>query len=279
VNVSRAVGVLAAAMVTLAAAVTAVAVSPTVLGWASGADAAVTITAATPAARVTRARESTSTALTTPRRPSSVPASIEGPQTSDRPLPRTPRDTTAAAPSAAATASVSEAVGTPTTTIVTRSASVEQLAPARVSPPASVEIAGTEVRGFVVPTAVDATTGELAIPDDPTVVGWYQFGPSPGQPGSAVLAGHLDWHRRPGAFHRLGGVALGSIVTIQYADGSSRRFQVVDNTLVPKQSLPVTDVFDRTGLPTLRLITCGGTFDSRTHHYRSNVVVTAVPID
>jgi len=148
-----------------------------------------------------------------------------------------------------------------------------------VSPPAGVEIAGTEVSGFVVPAAVDATTGELAIPDDPAVVGWYQHGPSPGQPGSAVLAGHLDWHRRPGAFYRLGGVSLGSIVTVHYADGSSQRFQVVDNTLVPKQSLPVTDVFDRTGLPTLRLITCGGTFDRRTHHYRSNVVVTAVPID
>ena len=131
----------------------------------------------------------------------------------------------------------------------------------------------------MVPTAVDATTGELAIPDDPTVVGWYQYGPSPGQPGSAVLAGHLDWHRRPGAFQRLGRVSLGSIVTIQYADGSSQRFQVVDNILIPKPSLPVSDVFERTGLPTLRLITCGGTFDRRTRHYRSNVVVTAVPID
>jgi hypothetical protein len=94
-----------------------------------------------------------------------------------------------------------------------------------------------------------------------------------------VLAGHLDWHRRPGAFYRLGRVSLGSIVTIWYADGSSQRFQVVDNTLVPKPALPVTDVFERSGPPTLRLITCGGTFDRRTHHYRSNVVVTAVPID
>jgi hypothetical protein len=276
VNVSRAVGVLAAAVVTLAATVTAVAVWPTVAGWARGADAAVTITAATSAAGVTPARDSISTALMTPRLPSSVPASLEGPPTSDRPPPSAPWDTTAAA--APSAASVSGAAGTPTTTIATRSAGVEQLAPARLSPPASIEIAGTEVRGLVVPTAVDTTTGELAIPDDPTVVGWYQFGPSPGQPGSAVLAGHLDWHRRPGAFFRLGEVSLGSIVTIQYADGSSRRFQVVENTLVPKQSLPVNDVFERTGLPTLRLITCGGTFDRRTHHYRSNVVVTAVPI-
>ena len=278
-NVSRAVGVLAAVAVTFATAVTAAAVLPMVVGWASGADATVTVMAATPTAGVTPARESTSTALTTRRLPSSVLAPIEGPQTSDQPLPSTPRGTAAAARSAAAAAFVPGAAGTPTTTIVTHSASVEQLAPARVPPPVGVEIAGAEVRGLVVPTAVDATTGELAIPDDPTVVGWYQYGPSPGQPGSAVLAGHLDWHRRPGAFQRLGRVSLGSIVTIQYADGSSQRFQVVDNILIPKPSLPVSDVFERTGLPTLRLITCGGTFDRRTRHYRSNVVVTAVPID
>jgi hypothetical protein len=261
VNVSRAVGVLAAAVAVLAAAVAAVAVSPVVVAWAVGADVAVTVMAATPGPP---ARDSASTMLPTRRLPPPVRASIEGPQAPAQPPPST------AAPRAA---------GAPTSTVVTHSASVAQLAPARVVPPTAVEIAGTEVRGFVVPTAVDPVTGELAIPDDPTIVGWYRYGPSPGQPGSAVLAGHLDWHRRPGAFYRLGRVAPGSIVTIRYADGSSQRFQVVDNTLVPKPSLPVSDVFERTGPPTLRLITCGGTFDRRTHHYRSNVVVTAVPID
>jgi sortase (surface protein transpeptidase) len=130
----------------------------------------------------------------------------------------------------------------------------------------------------VVPTAIDATTGELAIPDDPSIVGWYQYGPSPGEPGSAVLAGHLDWHHKPGAFYRLDRIAPGTVITIRYTDGSSRRFQVVENALVPKPSLPVSDVFVRTGPPMLRLVTCGGTFDRATHHYRSNVVVTAVPL-
>jgi len=48
---------------------------------------------------------------------------------------------------------------------------------------------------------------------------------------------------------------------------------------VEKGTLAATDAFARSGPPRLRLITCGGSYDRATHHYRSNVVVTAVPID
>ena len=51
----------------------------------------------------------------------------------------------------------------------------------------------------------------------------------------------------------------------------------VRTRLVDKPELPRAEVFARTGDPTLTLVTCGGQFDSSTHHYRSNVVVTAVP--
>jgi hypothetical protein len=66
-------------------------------------------------------------------------------------------------------------------------------------------------------------------------------------------------------------------VAVTMSDGSVLSWTIVDVTLVAKPELPVSDVFSRTGPPTLTLITCGGTFDRSTHHYRSNVVVTAVP--
>ena len=47
--------------------------------------------------------------------------------------------------------------------------------------------------------------------------------------------------------------------------------------LVDKPAIGVHGVFDRDGESVLRLVTCGGEFDSGRRSYRSNVVVTAVP--
>ena len=61
------------------------------------------------------------------------------------------------------------------------------------------------------------------------------------------------------------------------SDGSEHGFHIVDARMVDKPELPRDEVFARTGAPTLTLVTCGGQFDSSTHHYLSNVVVTALP--
>ena len=41
------------------------------------------------------------------------------------------------------------------------------------------------------------------------------------------------------------------------------------------RSLPTRRIWDRTRQPVLRLITCGGSFDRSTGHYRDNVIVYA----
>ena len=66
-------------------------------------------------------------------------------------------------------------------------------------------------------------------------------------------------------------------MVVGYADGTQRRFTVVERRLIAKPELPVSDVFARTGPPALVLITCGGDFDRSIRRYRSNVVVTAMP--
>jgi hypothetical protein len=89
-----------------------------------------------------------------------------------------------------------------------------------------VAIATTSaVNGPVVPTGVDQSTGELALPADAHVVAWYEYGPSPGDAGSAVLAGHVDWRGAPGIFFELRFVRPGDPVTITMSDGSVRLFQ------------------------------------------------------
>ena len=39
-----------------------------------------------------------------------------------------------------------------------------------------------------------------------------------------------------------------------------------------KTAFPTLAVYADTAVPTIRLVTCGGAFDSTTHHYLSNIV-------
>jgi LPXTG-site transpeptidase (sortase) family protein len=128
----------------------------------------------------------------------------------------------------------------------------------------------------VVPVGVKPGTDELDVPQLDTV-GWYALGPSPGQDGSAVLAGHVDGQGREAVFFRLGRVAVGDPVQVDFADGTTSTFRVVGRQQVPKTQLP-PDLFSRAGPPRLTLITCGGAFNSSTRHYVDNVVVVAEPV-
>ncbi len=121
--------------------------------------------------------------------------------------------------------------------------------------------------------------GQMDVPSNVEDVGWYQFGPSPGEAGSAVLAAHVDLvNQGPGVFFDLKDIALGSLVTVGFDDGSARSFEVVARRVYDKDELPLEQIFSRTGPPVLTLITCGGGFSRSDRSYDSNVVVYAVPV-
>jgi sortase (surface protein transpeptidase) len=107
------------------------------------------------------------------------------------------------------------------------------------------------------------------------VAGWYAGGPRPGDPGSAVILGHVDSKSGPAVFYRLRELRQGDAVTIGRADGSSVRFVVERTEQYPKRRFPTDEVYYPTLTPALRLVTCGGQFDHATGHYRSNVIVFA----
>jgi hypothetical protein len=145
--------------------------------------------------------------------------------------------------------------------------------------PVRVLIPSIAVETPVVPVGVEHHSMAVEIPNDVSVTGWYQFGPTPGRPGSAVIVGHVDARSQgPGAFFRLSVLEPGDRVAIEMSDGTVRDFSVVARREYPKTALP-RSIFRRTGPPLLALVTCGGPFDERTRHYRDNLVVYAVPTD
>jgi sortase (surface protein transpeptidase) len=120
-----------------------------------------------------------------------------------------------------------------------------------------------------------APDGTVEVPSDWEVAGWYAPGPRPGDPGSAVILGHVDSKRGPAVFYRLPQLRRGDQIKIARADGSSVRFAVQRTAQYPKDRFPTDEVYYPTLTPALRLVTCGGDFDATAGHYRSNVIVFA----
>ena len=120
-----------------------------------------------------------------------------------------------------------------------------------------------------------APDGTVEVPSRWEVAGWYAPGPRPGDPGSAVVLGHVDSKRGPAIFYRLRELRRGDEIRIGRADGSTARFAVDRVEQYPKDRFPTDDVYYPTLTPTLRLVTCGGSFDPTAGHYRSNLIVFA----
>jgi sortase (surface protein transpeptidase) len=150
--------------------------------------------------------------------------------------------------------------------------------PAAGAAPVSVELPSVGVRAAIRPVGVDRA-GDLEIPEDVAAVGWYRYGPRPGdRAGSTVLSGHVDSAEQGrGAFFRLGDLKPGDPVLVRGADGKTRRYRVVSREEWPKSEVPLDRVFARTGQPRITLVTCGGGFREDIRSYTDNIAVTAVP--
>ena len=118
--------------------------------------------------------------------------------------------------------------------------------------------------------------GTVEVPVRADVAGWYQGGPRPGQPGPAVILGHVDSSRTgPGIFFNLFRLKPGAAVLVDRADGSTVTFRVTKVSQVAKSRFPTDLVYTPTLQSTLRLVTCGGSFDRTLRSYRDNVIVYA----
>jgi hypothetical protein len=120
--------------------------------------------------------------------------------------------------------------------------------------------------------------GAVEVPSGPhqwDTAGWYAPGTRPGDPGSAVILGHVDSRSGPAVFYRLRELRRGDLVEVARADGSTVRFAVQRTEQYDKRRFPTDEVYYPTLTPALRLVTCGGEFDATAGHYRSNIIVFA----
>lgn len=141
----------------------------------------------------------------------------------------------------------------------------------RPAPPQRISIPDAGVETVIDP--VGTRKGEIEVPELGRA-GWFQGGPRPGEPGRAVMIGHLDTRRGPGLFARVPSVPVGAAVVVTDRRGEVHSFEVVGRTQVRKDRFPTSEVYGSASRPVLVLVTCGGPY-SEGRGYRDNVLLYA----
>lgn len=145
-------------------------------------------------------------------------------------------------------------------------------------PPATLQIPAIGVETPLIALGLQRD-GTVAVPPlGPTApAGWYRYGTIPGEPGAAVILGHVDSARDgPAVFYRLRELKPGDLVRVGRADGRTVVFVVTRTARYLKRDFPTDAVYGPVNQPELRLVTCGGSFDRLRGTYRDNLVVYAV---
>ncbi|MFR0352461.1 class F sortase [Streptomyces sediminimaris] len=143
------------------------------------------------------------------------------------------------------------------------------------SPPSRIRIPSIGVNAPLMGLAL-TRAGTLGVPPAArkNLAGWYEAGTTPGERGTAVVAGHVDNAEGPAVFYDLGAVRRGSRVEVDRRDGRTAVFSVDAVEVYDTEHFPDRKVYGPASRPELRVITCGGGY-SRATGYQGNVVVFA----
>ena len=142
---------------------------------------------------------------------------------------------------------------------------------AAVATPLSLESPSQQIKARVTMRAGIDEEGLLTAPANPKELGWWNA-----QAGVVILKVHVRFNHIPGAFVGLGEVGPGDQLAVEGPAHRRVWYRVVQTTSVMKGQLSAV-YFTRRYDGWLMLITCGGTFDDSSGHYRSNILTLTAP--
>jgi len=142
------------------------------------------------------------------------------------------------------------------------------------SPPTAIDVPAIGVHGSLIHLDLNSDK-TVQVPTDYRQAGWYDRSPMPGEVGPAIILGHIDSYQGPGVFFRLADLRPGNTIVVHRAAGAPATFTVEAIRRYPKDHFPSAKVYGPVGYAGLRLISCGGAFDSAARSYADNIVVYA----
>jgi sortase (surface protein transpeptidase) len=146
---------------------------------------------------------------------------------------------------------------------------------AAIGVPVSVSIPSIALKASVEKVTLTAD-GSMAVPKNLHGVGWYAYGPRPGESGTAVIDGHLNGpYGVKAVFANLHHVAPGDRIVVQDDSGQSLSF-VVRARREYGAGEDATGIFNAGDDQThLNLITCDGEWDGQSQQYTKRLVILA----
>lgn len=174
----------------------------------------------------------------------------------------------------AAASQYTPANGTPDTTPVSNSLVASYRVDAEQ--PRTITISSINVEARIFAMGV-ASNGEIATPQNIYDTGWYTKSSRPGASGVMFVDAHYGLPNQPAVFRDINKLTPGSAIEIERGDGTKYTYVVhtVDVQAVKDISMP--DVLRTHGADKeLVLMTCAGTYDSKTNTYDKRAIVRAV---
>jgi sortase (surface protein transpeptidase) len=160
----------------------------------------------------------------------------------------------------------------PTAAALVRPAKLPSAQPPLTFTPARLQLPKLGVDAPVVQVLTDQD-GTMGSPTNATDIGWYP-GVAPGK-GNALFDSHHDWNGADGSFFALEDMRPGDQVIVLGANGERQVYTVVWEKEV-NGGIDATDLLGpHAGHNEATLITCGGAFNTFTHHHVDRIVVRA----
>lgn len=172
--------------------------------------------------------------------------------------------------------------GPPSTQIITHSTntpdeSVPTAGAYNVAPdqPKTIDIPSLGIQGYIQKVGVDQNK-QVGVPSNVHYAGWFVDSVKPGDTGLSIIDGHVGARYTQAIFKELSNLKKMDQFTVEYGDGTSRTFEVVE-----KRELPVDETAsflfhkDPGIVAQLNLITCGGNLDKQSGTYDKRVVVVS----
>jgi len=144
------------------------------------------------------------------------------------------------------------------------------------SKPIRLIITSIQVDAEVEPMGI-TSAGDMESPSGPKTVGWYKFGPYPGESGNAVIAGHFGpWQNgETSVFNNLSQLKKGDTIDVVNEHGINTTFEVRELRVYDKDA-DTSEVFGKgDGRAHLNIITCTGSWNSNQKIYSKRLVVFA----
>ena len=135
----------------------------------------------------------------------------------------------------------------------------------------SVSLTSLGVQAPVVRVGVDRS-GQMVVPRNARDIAWLDQGGVPGDTQNVVLAGHISYAKHAGSFFRLREMQPGDVVSLSL-HGKQLDFRVTWACLFDRDTELASKIMGRTDVPSITLISCGGTFDRAAGTHTKRVAV------